>query len=434
MRRAIWPLILLLECTLAFSQNKAPLQPGSKNYELKNGQWFDGNQFKKATWYSINGILSNKRPLRIDSTIDLNNGFVIPPFGEAHNHNIAYSDQFSELSAKYLNHGIFYVKVPNNFIEGRQKLIANSLINKDTTIDAVFANGGITSYKGHPYLIVQRNIEWGNITEKQGEGDFYNMIMSVDELAAKWPKIMHNHPDFIKTYLLFSEEYNKRINDSTYIGHRGLEPGLLVNVVKKAHEAGLRVSVHVETAIDFHNAIIAGVDEVNHMPGFRGDPIHGGLDSLKKLNYPLKIFQIDSNDAKLAGRKGIVVVTTLSGILDVKSAEDRKLADSLFKLNLRTLKEARVKIALGSDAYRGDSWWEVEYLATTGIFSNLELLQMFSVTTPQTIFPKRKIAQFKNGYEASFLVLKNDPLIDIMNAKEIYFAVKQTTILKNTKL
>jgi hypothetical protein len=50
---------------------------------------------------------------------------------------------------------------------------------------------------------------------------------------------------------------------------------------------------------------------------------------------------------------------------------------------------------------------------------------MFSVTTPQTIFPKRKIAQFKNGYEASFLVLKNDPLIDIMNAKEIYFAVKQ---------
>ena len=77
---------------------------------------------------------------------------MIPPFGEAHNHNIAYSDQFSELSAKYLNHGIFYVKVPNNFIEGRQKLIANSLINKDTTIDAVFANGGITSYKGQSLL------------------------------------------------------------------------------------------------------------------------------------------------------------------------------------------------------------------------------------------------------------------------------------------
>jgi len=164
-------LILLLECTVGFSQNNA-FQLSARAYELKNGQWFDGNEFKKADWYSINGILSNIKPSRIDSTINLNNGFVIPPFGEAHNHNIAYSDQFSKLSAKYLNHGIFYVKVPNNFIEGRQKLITNGLINKDTMIDAVFANGGITSYKGHPYFIVQRNIEWGNITEKEGEGTF----------------------------------------------------------------------------------------------------------------------------------------------------------------------------------------------------------------------------------------------------------------------
>lgn len=425
-------LISLLECSLGFSQNNTHLQPNSKIYELKNGQWFDGKQFQKATWYSINGILSNIRPLKIDSTINLDNGFVIPPFGEAHNHNVNYSDQFSELSAKYLNRGIFYVKVPNNFIEGRQKLITNSLINKDTTIDAVFANGGITSYKGHPYLIVQRNIERGISTEKEGEGDFYNTIMSVNDLPAKWPKIMEQHPDFIKTYLLFSEEYNKRMNDSIYSGQRGLDPDLLVHVVKKAHQSGLRVSIHVETAVDFHNAITAGVDEVNHMPGFRGDPMQNGLENLKLLNYPLKKFQIDKRDAKLAAQKGVVVVTTLSGIFQIKSAEGRKLADSLFKINLQTLKEARVKIALGSDAYRGDSWWEVEYLVTTGIFSNLELLRMFSVITPQTIFPKRKIAQFRNGYEASILVLKNNPITDIMNAKVFYYAIKQGTVLKNT--
>ena len=89
---------------------------------------------------------------------------------------------------------------------------------------------------------------------------------------------------------------------------------------------------------------------------------------------------------------------------------------------------------MGSDTYRGDSWLEVEYLATTGVFSNTELLKMFSVETPKAIYPKRKIAEFKNGYEASFLVVKNNPMIDIMNAKEIYFAVKQGTVLKNTKL
>lgn len=424
-------LLLLLECTVAFSLNNAYHQLNSRIYELKNGQWFDGTRFKKATWYSINGILSNINPRRIDSTINLNNGFVIPPFGEAHNHNVNYTDQFSALSAKYLNHGIFYVKVPNNFLEGRNKLITKGLINKDTTIDAIFSNGGITGYKGHPYLIVQRNIDNGIVTEKEGEGDFYNTIMSVNELSAKWPAILGHHPDFIKTYLLFSEEYNRRINDSIYIGYRGLDPDLLMHIVKKAKRAGLRVSIHVESAIDFHNAIIAGVDEVNHMPGFRGDPMQKGLNNLKELKYPLKIFQVDKRDAKLAAQKGIVVVTTLSGILQVKSVEDRRLADSLFKINLQTLKEAGVKIALGSDAYRGDSWEEVEYLVTTGIFSNLELLRMFSVITPNTIFPERKIAQFKNGYEASFLVVKNNPLIDIMNTKEIYFAMKQGAILKN---
>ena len=35
--------------------------------------------------------------------------------------------------------------------------------------------------------------------------------------------------------------------------------------------------------IDFHNAIIAGVDEVNHMPGFRGDPMKGGLENIKSI-------------------------------------------------------------------------------------------------------------------------------------------------------
>jgi imidazolonepropionase-like amidohydrolase len=422
----------LLILAVAFSQNNVYHQLNSRIYELKNGKWFDGNQFKKAIWYSVNGKLSNIKPQRIDSTIDLNNGFVIPPFGEAHNHNVNYTDQFPALSAKYLNHGIFYVKVPNNFLEGRNKLITNDLINKDTTIDAIFANGGITSYKGHPYFIVQRNIENGFMTEKEGEGDFYNTVMSVNELSAKWPEIMEHHPDFIKTYLLFSEEYNKRNSDSNYIGQRGLDPALLAHIVKKAHQAGLRVSVHVETAIDFHSAITAGVDEVNHMPGFRGDPMQQSLNGLRELKYPLKIFQVDKKDAMLAAQKGIVVVTTLSGILQVKSTEDKRIADSLFKINLQTLKEAGVKIALGSDAYRGDSWDEVEYLMTTGVFSNLEMLRMFSVITPKTIFPERKIAQFKNGYEASFLVVKNDPLIDIMNAKDIYFSVKQGTVLINT--
>jgi len=420
-------LLLLLSWNISFTQSQGSK---SKTYEFKNGLWYNGKGFIKATWYSINGKLSSARPPKIDSVIDLNKGFVIPPFGEAHNHNVGYTDQFYQLSHKYLRAGIFYVQVPNNFLEGRDKLTAAGTINQDTTIDATFANGGITGYKGHPFFIVQRNIQAGNMTEKEGEGNFYHTVRSLEELETKWPVIIKANPDFIKTYLLFSEEYEKRSNDSNYVGQRGLDPKLLPAIVMKAHKFGLRVAVHVETAMDFHCAVAAGVDEIVHIPGFRGDPMHNALDGLSQLKYPLTIFQIGKEDAKLAARKGISVITTLSGILQVKSPLDKRIADSLFKINLRTLKKAGVKIALGSDAYRGDSWWEIEYLATTGIFTNAELLTMFCHTTPAAIFPKRKIAELRDGFEASFLVLKDNPLIQLIKPGEILFALKQGTILK----
>jgi len=421
-------LLLLLSWNISFPQNQ---RPKSKTYEFKNGLWYTGKGFVKATWYSINGTLSITRPLKIDSSIDFNKGFVIPPFGEAHNHNVDYSDQFNELSHKYLRAGIFYVKNPNNFPEGRDKLIAHDLINQDTTIDAAFSNGGITDYKGHPILIVERIIERGDGTEKLGEGNFYHTVGSLEALETKWPLIVKAHPDFIKTYLLFSEEYEKRKHDSSYVGHRGLNPKLLPAIVIKAHKHGLRVGVHVETARDFQTAVAAGVDEIVHTPGFRGDPMEKGLKGLSELKYPLTTFQILDKDAKLAARKGITIITTLSGILQVNTALNKRIADSLFQINLRTLKQAAVKIALGSDAYRGDSWWELEYLATTGIFTNAELLKIFCHTTPMTIFPKRKIAEFRTGFEASFLVLKNNPLIELVKAEGILFAIKQGTILKN---
>jgi predicted amidohydrolase YtcJ len=68
---------------------------------------------------------------------------------------------------------------------------------------------------------------------------------------AKWPEIKAGKPDFIKTYLIYSEEYAKRKDDKAYDGWKGLDPALLPEIVRKAHRDGLRVSTHVETATIF---------------------------------------------------------------------------------------------------------------------------------------------------------------------------------------
>lgn len=64
--------------------------------------------------------------------------------------------------------------------------------------------------------------------------------------------------------------------------------------MRRAHQAGLRVSTHIETAADFHHALVAGVDEIAHMPGFRGDPA-------VRLPDPA-IFEISDADALRAAR------------------------------------------------------------------------------------------------------------------------------------
>ncbi|MGH9855773.1 MAG: hypothetical protein ACREBD_38555, partial [Blastocatellia bacterium] len=186
--------------------------------------WFDGQTFVGKRFYSVNGVLTSRKPGRVDSAIDLNGKFVIPPFAEAHN-------------------------------------------------------------------------------------------------------------------------------------------ALLPEIVKYARRAGLRVSTHVESAADFHNAVMAGVDEINHMPGFRGSP---------KLSLPdPKVYEIAEADARLAGQKGIVVVTTLSGIGTIQETL-REQADQLHRRNLNTLKKYRVRVAVGSDEYGSTAAPEAMYLSGLKVFSNLE--------------------------------------------------------------
>jgi cytosine/adenosine deaminase-related metal-dependent hydrolase len=63
-------------------------EPANQTYALLNGQWFNGQTFKTKTFYVVNGIFTERKPARVDETVDLKNGFVIPPFGDAHCHHL----------------------------------------------------------------------------------------------------------------------------------------------------------------------------------------------------------------------------------------------------------------------------------------------------------------------------------------------------------
>ena len=97
--------------------------------------------------------------------------------------------------------------------------------------------------------------------------------------------------------------------------------------------------------------------------------------------------------------------------------------------NLQLLREHHVSIAIGSDSYRQTSLVEALNLHKLGAFDNRTLLKMWCETTATTIFPKRKIGLLKNGYEASFLVLDNNPLQDFAAVQKIDKRFKQGEFL-----
>ena len=158
--------------------------------------------------------------------IDLTGKYVVPPFGEGHNHNTD-----SELAVeRYLKAGIFYVSNPNSHPSARSTL--HPRFNSPSGVDVQLAGGGLTGTGGHPIFVVQRNIDRKVWTEADGEGAFYHAIDSPGDVDRKWPAILAARPDFIKIYLLYSEEFAQRCNDRAFIGWKGLDPALVPLIVQ----------------------------------------------------------------------------------------------------------------------------------------------------------------------------------------------------------
>ncbi|MFL5559270.1 MAG: amidohydrolase family protein [Gemmatimonadaceae bacterium] len=396
--------------------------------ELRGGHWFDGTRFVDRTLYSVDGVFSSATPTRVDSVIELGGGFVVPPFGEAHNHNV---DAASPTAARavvdrYMRDGVFYAQNPCGVARARRGM--SGFVNTPTGLDATFSNACLTAPGGHPMGLYLRNLGRGVMlpTDSNSTEGFVWTIADRADLDAKWPRILASNPDFIKAMLLYSEAYERRRNDTAYFNWRGLDPVLLQEIVRRAHASGRRVMTHIETAADFHNSLAAGVDEIGHTPGFRGN---------EKTQLPtFTPYLITDSDAELAAEKRVPVVTTLGGIATVpRDGPDsvlRRRFDSLATMNLRMLNKHHVAIAVGSDSYRTTSLPEALYLNSLGVLTNAELLRAWTETTARAIFTERRIGRLEPGYEASFLVLDANPLDDFANVKRIRLRFKQGSVIQ----
>ncbi|HVF90144.1 MAG TPA: amidohydrolase family protein [Blastocatellia bacterium] len=379
--------------------------PAPRAYRFINGLWLSGGSFKARTTYSVGGVFRMSYRGKVDETIDLGGKFVVPPFAEAHTHHFMEGMDYRSLIDDYFARGIFYAMNTNSLKKLSDPI--RSYFNKPEGIDVIYANGGLTATGGHPVQIYDylagQNILPG-MSREDMKNQAYFIIDNEADLDSAWGIIKAGKPDFIKVYLEYSEEYQARKDDPKYYGKKGLDPALLPRIVARAHADGLRVAAHIDTAMDFHNALVAGVDIMAHLP----------------------LARITDADARMAAsRKTIVVTTTMSH----RKTDHVSGLDDINRHNLRLLHGAGVRLAVGTDDNSRTALAEAENLHRLGVFDNLTLVRLWSEASAQAIFPGRKIGLLEEGYEASFLALEGNPVDDFSNVKRIAFRFKQGHVI-----
>lgn len=406
---------LLLCLAIAVAACGAPQTPEA-SYQLNNGQWYQNGAFTDHTAYIVDGALrfSDSDDYRLaedGKTIDMKNGFVVPPYCEAHNHNLGDGvEGVEETIESYLEDGVFYVMIQGSFQLYREKI--TDQLNTPTSVDVAFANNGLTGSGGHPRRLreslMERFEKYPDFTKETLPDKGYFEADTLPQLREKWALILAERPDFVKVMLYHSEEYELRKDNPEYYGRRGLNPTLLPEFIRMAHSKNLRVAAHVETDFDMATALAAGADIIAHLVS---------NDSNTRIS--------DATIA-LAKESGASITTTISvGKRIARRAPDEyaKIVESQ-KDNLRRLKEAGVKLAIGSDTVFGTSRNEADLLASLGVLDNSTLLEMWTSACAQTVFPHREIGRLDEGYEASFLVLGANPLEDFENTNAIQLRFK----------
>jgi hypothetical protein len=107
--RRIALLLFLASSSLLVISKIGSSPSGSEAKVYVNGEWFNGRDFQSATFYSVNGILTKRKPNGPVETVDLEGGFVVPAFADAHNHFPSSKQDMAAANRAYLDAGIFYV-------------------------------------------------------------------------------------------------------------------------------------------------------------------------------------------------------------------------------------------------------------------------------------------------------------------------------------
>jgi imidazolonepropionase-like amidohydrolase len=188
-------------------------------------------------------------------------------------------------------------------------------------------------------------------------------------------------------------------------------------IVEEAHKANVKVAAHATTPEGIRNAVLAGVDSIEH----------GHLADRAAL--------------QLMKSKGVYLVPTLSVIdamvartpNDWTSPRAKSFLESI-RQEIAVAKEIGVKIADGSDPSRADRHGrnaeELEAMTRRGL-TTLEAIRAATISAADLIGWPDDVGAIDAGKFADAIAVEGDTIADITVLQRIKFVIKSGRVIKN---
>jgi imidazolonepropionase-like amidohydrolase len=192
-------------------------------------------------------------------------------------------------------------------------------------------------------------------------------------------------------------------------------------IVEEAHKQKRKVAAHATTAEGIKNALVAGVDSIEH--GHRAN--REDLEMMKAKRVFL-VPTVGVIDAMLESQKN-----------ETAPPEARKrVADFLQGIqdSIQTAKSLGVKIAAGYDASsaerQGKNADELVALTKRGL-TPLEAIQAATVTAAELLDWQDKVGALEPAHYADIIAVDGDPLKDITEVQRVKFVMKGGVVARD---
>jgi imidazolonepropionase-like amidohydrolase len=197
-------------------------------------------------------------------------------------------------------------------------------------------------------------------------------------------------------------------------------PEEMKTLVEEAHRRGRKVATHVHAAVAIHDAVVAGVDSVEHAiflddAGIALMKQHGTY--LVPTTYPLFWFEEHMNEMKLptwVRQKAAIIIPAA-------------------KENMAKAFRSGVKVALGSDAGvypHGENGGEFESMVKLGLSPEIAL-EAGTLNAATLLGWDDRLGSIEAGKLADMVAVSGDPVANIQLMKHVQFVMKAGVVYKD---